>query len=133
MSTTTTTSKWNITPREAAVVYFAAIVVIWLAKWNPPATSPPIVNTFIWIVGLVALVAQYELQYITQPTIPQSHAAMFSSLALILSIVAGQISAVAGQYWWSGGVLAVIGGILAGYAQAGGVIPPVPTTSSAKA
>jgi uncharacterized membrane protein len=129
----TTPSKLVLSPREAAIVYFIAVILIYLAKWNPPSTAPAIVNTALWIVGLVAIVAQYELQFVQQPTIPQAQAALFSSLALILGIISGQISALAGSFWWSGLVVAVIGGFLAAYAQIGGVIPPVPgaTPSSA--
>jgi hypothetical protein len=117
----------TISPRVEALLYFIGLILVYVASWAPPVAAPSVVRTVFGLLGTVAIVVKYELSTQPKPQIT-SHQALFSTIALILSVAGGQISSIYPSVWYGGLIVAIIGAILAAYQDLGG---SVPTTSSA--
>ena len=109
-----------------AVLYFVGLVLIYLASYAPAVNAPGGVREFFFALGSVVIVVKFELSQVPTPQI-MTHQAVYSVVALSLSVVGGQLSANYATVWYVGLVVALIGAILAAYEELGGKIPPAPT------
>lgn len=119
----------TISPRLEAVLYFVGLIAIYLASYAPPVGAPGVVRTVFLALGSIVIIIKYELSTQPKPQIT-SHQAAFSSIALILSVAGGQLSANYSNVWEAGLALAVIGAILAAYEDLGGAVPSVPAATT---
>jgi hypothetical protein len=131
MSTTSKSSSFNLSPKVAGIVFFVFLVILGLSQWQAPSNSPGVVITIFTFIGMAGTVVKYELSTMTAPKIPQQYQAVFSTLALILSIGGGYIARVYSAYWWAGLVVVVVGAIIGAYQDLGGSMPTVTATSTA--
>lgn len=130
MSTTTAPptnlGQTTISPTTESILYFLGLILVYLASWAPPIGAPDVVRTAFVSLGTLAIIIKYELSQ--QPKVQiTTHQAAFSSIALILSVVGGQISANYGSVWYGGLIVAILGAILAAYEDSGGSVPTAPT------
>ncbi len=135
MSTNTSTVPTTlpkISPQVEAVLYFVGLLSIYLASWSPPIVAPEAVRTAFTLLGSVVIVVKYELSMAPKPQV-STHQALYSTIALVLSIAGGQLSSIFGSEWYVGLAVAVIGAVLAAYQDLGGKVPvaAVPASTTA--
>jgi lysylphosphatidylglycerol synthetase-like protein (DUF2156 family) len=120
----------TISPQVEAVLYFIGLVFVYLASWSPTAVGTPTeVRTIFTVLGAGIIIVKYELSTLPKPQIPTTQS-VYSLVALILSVVGGQISANYSSYWYAGLIVAIIGAILAAYEDLGGSVPTVVATAT---
>lgn len=127
----TTTPGFTLSPRAEAVAYFIGLFLVYLATYAPTisSASPSVVRSFFAVLGVAVIIIKYELSQNVPTTIPTSLTALLTTIALILTVAGGYISANYGAYWYGGFIVALIGSFLAAYTAIGGQIP-TPSTAS---
>ena len=124
----TTQIGLTISPQAEAILYFIGLVLIYVASYSPPIAAPSTVRTVFGLLGTASIIIKYELSTQPKPQITSTQA-LYSTIALILSVVGGQISANYSSVWYGGLIVALLGAILASYEDLGGAVPTVPTTT----
>ena len=119
----------TISPELEAILYFTGLFLIYLASWSPPIAAPNTVRTVFGLLGTAAILIKYELSTQPKPQIT-SYQALYSVVALGLTLAGGQISANYSSYWYGGLIVALIGAVLAAYQDLGGKVPTTGTTTS---
>ena len=122
----------SISPTTGAILYFIGLVLVYLYTAGEPAGSPAIVHTFFVILGGGVILIKFELQQYASAKVSLNGEAVYSFLALFLTVVGGYVTQYYPSTWYGGLILALIGAILAAYKDFGGVIPTVasPITST---
>lgn len=111
----------TIPPQVEAALYFLGLIAVYLASYSPPIGAPDTVRTAFGLLGTAAIIIKYELATQPKPQIT-THQALYSTLALILSVAGGQLSASYAAYWYGGLIMAVVGAVVASYEDLGGKI-----------
>jgi hypothetical protein len=122
----------TISPQAEAVLYFIGLIFVYVSSYSPSIAAPDVVRSIFGVIGVGVILVKYELAQVPKPQIT-SHQALYSFIALALSVAGGQISANYSTYWYAGLVVAIIGAILAAYQDLGGQVPPTAPTPAVPA
>jgi hypothetical protein len=124
----------TLTAAQEAILYFVGLVLLYLASYAPPIAAPDVVRAVFTALGAFAVVIKFELASLPKPQIT-THQAVWSVVAVSLSVIGGQVSANYAAYWYGGLILAIIGAVLAAYQdlKGKGKTPPVAGASTSPA